>query len=142
MLNKECNSSFKLWNLGSKYPHLCVPTYWPRGSYRNHFSRGLTRIAFSKILTVPWQISFMDKPLPKLINYLTSLIKLAVAHIQIHQLSPGLGAAQILSFQFHLCWPVMSQKLPPSSFQDNSLQDVGLSTNLAQTLWVRSWLHL
>ena len=68
----------------------------------------------------------------------TSLIRLAVAHIQIHQLSPGLGALQILSFQFHLCWPVMSQKLAPFPFHDNSLQDVGLSTNLAQTLCVPS----
>ena len=96
---------------------------------------------------VDWQISWPNQD-PKLFQNwfclfkLTDLIKLAVAHIQMHQLSPGLGAAQILSFQFHLCWLVMSQKLWPFSFHDNSLQDVGLSTNLAQTLWVRSWIHL
>ena len=71
---------------------------------------------------------------------------LAEAHIQIHQESPGFGAAQILCFQFHLCWPVMSQKdtdLEVPMGHITSLQELSeLSTSLAHTRWVLSWIHL
>lgn len=62
---------------------------------------------------------------------------LAEAHMQIHQESPGFGAEQILSFQFHLCWPVMSQKetlLEVPMFHLTSVQELSvLSTSLAHT---------
>jgi len=69
-------------------------------------------------------------------------MRLAVAHMQIHQLSPGFGALQILELQFHLCCRVRSQKLCPSASQLRAVHDSGSSTSLAHTRWVLSWIHL
>ena len=58
-----------------------------------------------------------------------------------HQLSPGFLPSQILCFQFHLCWPVMSQKLPTRGHVTSWHVSL-LSTSFAHTRWVLSWIHL
>lgn len=76
----------------------------------------------------------------------TSAARLAAAHMQMHQLSPGFGPSHTLRLQFHLAWPVMSQKLTapevPGLGHLTSSQLWLSSTSLAHTRCVLSWIHL
>ena len=70
----------------------------------------------------------------------TLSMSLAVAHMQIHQESPGFGSDLICWSHCHYFWPVIVQK---SSWpQARGFSSLLLSKSWAHTLCVPSWLHL
>jgi len=70
----------------------------------------------------------------------TLLMSRAVAHMQMHQLSPGFGSLLIVESHWNAFWPVISQKSPSGPHPRGS--EVSLSKSLAHTRCVESWLHL